>query len=239
MRTAVVSDVHGNLTALEAVIADLRRVGPDVVLQGGDLAYGGARPVEVLERVRDLCWAGICGNTDEMLWAPESLRNFAATAPTLKKLFEMTEQMRVWSCERLGEKRIAWLKTMPMTQRRAELAVVHASPGDVWRGPGRDATDEDLRKTFGTLNARVVVYGHNHVPYVREIGAWTVANSGSVGLPYDGDARASYAVVEDGKVEIRRVAYDVEGEVEGARKAGMPHGEWVGACLRAGRFVAP
>ena len=239
MRTAVVSDVHGNLTALEAVIADLRSVAPDVVLQGGDLAYGGARPVEVLERVRDLCWAGVCGNTDEMLWAPESLRNFAATTPTMKKLFEMTEEMRVWSCERLGEERIEWLKTIPMMWQQGELAVVHAGPTDTWRAPGKDATDDDLRKTFGELNARVVVYGHIHVAFVRVMGEWTVANSGSVSLSYDGDARASYAVVEGGKVEIRRVEYDVEREVESVRKAGMPHGEWVGACLRAGRFVAP
>jgi len=240
MRIAVVSDVHGNLTALEAVIADLRRVGVDEVLQGGDLGYGGARPAEVVDRVRELGWAGVRGNTDEMLWAPENLRNFAVSAsPAMKRLFEMTEEIRVWTCERLGAERIAWLKTMSMVQRRGELALVHASPGDTWRAPGRDAKDEELRKAFGELKAQVVVYGHIHLPYLREMGEWAVANSGSVNLSYDGDARASYVVVESGKVDIRRVEYDVEGEVETVKRSGMPHGEWVAACSRAGRFVAP
>lgn len=239
MRIAVVSDVHGNLTALEAVIADLRNVAPDVVLQGGDLGYGGARPTEVVERVRALGWAGVSGNADEMLWAPGRLRKFAAGAATMKKLFDVTEEIRLWTCERMGEERIAWLKTMPMVQRQSELAVVHASPGDTWSSPGRGANDENLRNAFGELKVRAVVYGHIHMPFVREMGEWTVANSGSVSLPYDGDARASYAVVEDGKVEIRRVEYDVEREVEALRITGLPHGEWVGACLRAGRFVAP
>jgi len=239
MRIAVVSDVHGNLTALEAVIADLRTVAPDVVLQGGDLAYGGARPAEVVDRVRALGWAGVCGNTDEMLWAPERLRSFAATAPAMKKLFEITEEMRLWTSERLREERIAWLKTMPMVYRQSELAAVHASPGDTWRAPGKGATDEDFRKVFRNLKAPLVVYGHIHVPFVREIDDWTVVNSGSVSLSYDGDARASYAVVEDGKVEIRRVEYDVKAEVQAGRRAGLPHGEWVEVCLQAGKFVAP
>jgi len=239
MRVAVVSDVHGNLTALEAVIADLRKVAPDVVLQGGDLPFGGARPREVVDRVRELRWAGVRGNTDEILWAPESLREFAASAPPLKKPLEITEQLRAWACPKLGAERIAWLESMPMVQRSGELAVVHASVQDTWRGPGRDAGEAEFEKAFGMLGARVVVYGHIHVPFVRNIGEWTVANAGSVSLSYDGDGRASYALVDGEKVEIRRVAYDVEREAEAAKTAGMPHSKWLGTCLRAGRYVAP
>lgn len=73
MRIAIVSDIHGNLTALDAVLADLRSVAPDMVLHGGDLAHGGGRPAEVVDRIRELGWEGICGNTDEMLWTLESL----------------------------------------------------------------------------------------------------------------------------------------------------------------------
>ena len=239
MRIAIVSDIHGNLTALEAVVEDLRGVAPDLVLHGGDLAHGGARPAEVVDRIRELGWEGICGNSDEMLWAPESLQVFAAKARGMAKLFGMIEEMRVWTCAQLGEDRIAWLKTMLLMQRRGKVALVHASPKDLWRAPGPNATESELRETFGELNARVVVYGHIHQAYVREMGEWTVANTGSVSLSYDGDARASYAVVDDTKVEIRRVEYEVEREVEVARTARLPHGEWVAACLRAGRFVAP
>jgi len=239
MRVAIVSDIHGNLTALEAVLADLQSVSPDLVLQGGDLAYGGAQPSDVVDRVRELGWAGVCGNTDEMLWAPERLRTFAANAPGMAKLFEITEEIRMWSCERLGHERIAWLESMPMAQRHGDMALVHASAKDLWRGPGREASEGELREAFGQLDARMVVYGHIHQPYVKEMGEWTVANAGSVSLSYDGDARASYAVVDGEKASIRRVEYEVEREVQAVTRAELPHGDWVCANLRAGRFIAP
>ncbi|MGI8564344.1 MAG: metallophosphoesterase family protein [Candidatus Dormibacter sp.] len=81
MRLAIVSDIHGNLAALEAVIADLERQGPDLVVHGGDLALNGPRPVEVLDRVRALGWPGVVGNTDQALRAlPPSLPDSALAA---------------------------------------------------------------------------------------------------------------------------------------------------------------
>ena len=77
MRIAIVSDIHGNRTAFEAVLADLRHTSPDLILHGGDLADGGASPVEIVDRIRDLGWQGVVGNTDEMLFMPESLEEFA------------------------------------------------------------------------------------------------------------------------------------------------------------------
>ncbi|MFZ0593690.1 MAG: metallophosphoesterase, partial [Bryobacteraceae bacterium] len=68
MRIAIVSDIHGNRTALEAVIADLRQMSPDLTFHGGDLAHGGASPAETVDRIRDLGWQGVLGNTDEMLF---------------------------------------------------------------------------------------------------------------------------------------------------------------------------
>ena len=73
MRVALVADIHGNLTALEAVVADLRRRAPDVVVHGGDLALMGPRPAEVVDRVRELGWPGVVGNTDELLWRPDDI----------------------------------------------------------------------------------------------------------------------------------------------------------------------
>ncbi|PYU57499.1 MAG: YfcE family phosphodiesterase, partial [Acidobacteria bacterium] len=69
MRVAIVSDIHGNRRALEAVVADLQQIAPDVVVHGGDLAAGGAHPAEIIDQVRSLGWPGVRGNTDEMLWA--------------------------------------------------------------------------------------------------------------------------------------------------------------------------
>ena len=76
MRIAIVSDIHGNQTALEAVLADLRETSPDLTLHGGDLPFGGSSPAAIVDRIRDLGWPGVLGNTDEMLFKPESLKEF-------------------------------------------------------------------------------------------------------------------------------------------------------------------
>jgi predicted phosphodiesterase len=98
MRIAIVSDIHGNLTALEAVVADLRVASPDLVLHGGDLAASGARPALVIDRVRELGWPGVCGNTDEMLWAPQVFIKLAAEAPKLNTLFVAIQEMIPRTC---------------------------------------------------------------------------------------------------------------------------------------------
>jgi 3',5'-cyclic AMP phosphodiesterase CpdA len=77
MRIAILSDIHGNRTAFEAVLADLQQTSPDLILHGGDLADAGASPAEIVDRIRDLGWQGV-GNTDEMLFRPESLEEFAS-----------------------------------------------------------------------------------------------------------------------------------------------------------------
>src|SRR5689334_11322613 len=78
MRIAVLADIHGNLTALEAVIADLNRTSPDVVIVGGDLVGSGSRPAEVVDRLRALAWPAVYGNTDEMLWRPDRVASVLA-----------------------------------------------------------------------------------------------------------------------------------------------------------------
>src|SRR5580658_3290769 len=93
MRIAIVSDIHGNGTAFEAVLADLRETSPDLILHGGDLADSGSSPVEIVDRIRDLGWRGVAGNTDEMLSRPESLEEFASRAPGLKPLWTAIREM--------------------------------------------------------------------------------------------------------------------------------------------------
>ena len=93
MRIAVVSDIHGNLSAFEAVLADLGQTSPDLVLHGGDLVHGGSRSAEIVDRVRELGWEGVVGNTDEMLWMPENLEEFARNVPKLAPLMATIRQM--------------------------------------------------------------------------------------------------------------------------------------------------
>src|SRR5438270_2203392 len=98
MRIAIVSDIHGNHTAFEAVLADLRKTSPDLILHGGDLADGGASPTAIVDSIRDLGWQGVIGNTDEMLFAPQSLQEFAKQSPTkLQPLFAVIEEMAAWT----------------------------------------------------------------------------------------------------------------------------------------------
>jgi putative phosphoesterase len=241
MRIAIVSDIHGNLAALEAVLADLKRASPDLVLQGGDLAMGGHRPAEVVDRVRELGWAGVVGNTDEVLWSDESRAALEKSAPRLGPLLRVIFDDVAATVGLLGEERITWLRTLPIEWRSsdAQLALVHASPGNLWRAPGADCDESELVATYGSLGARVAVYGHIHRPYVRAVAGLTVANSGSVGSPYDGHPRPSYLLIEDGRVTIRRVEYDVERESRELIASGYPHAAWIAEIRRRGAYVPP
>jgi putative phosphoesterase len=239
MRIAIVSDIHGNLTALDAVIADLQIMLPDLVLHGGDLAAGGARAAEVVDRVRDLGWQGVLGNTDEMLYRPAALTEFAAGLPHLKVLFEAIGETADATREALGSDRIAWLQNQPQSQIAGSVALVHASPNSLWQAPNANAADAELDAPYQSLAQPIVVYAHIHHPFVRRLANRIVANTGSVSLSYDGDWRASYMLVENDSLTIRRVAYDLESECKALAQSGLPHADWVALTLRKSAFVMP
>ena len=109
----------------------------------------------------------------------------------------------------------------------------------MWRSPSAKASDEELAATYGTLGSSCVVYGHIHHPFVRRLPLLTVANAGSVSLSYDGDPRAAYALVDDGEVTIRRVAYDIEREARDLAAVRFPFASWIAAMLRGGTFLPP
>jgi predicted phosphodiesterase len=241
MRLAVVSDVHGSLAALEAVVADLRRAAPDVVVQAGDAAVLGPRPAEVVDRLRELGWPSLVGNTDEMLWAPGARAEQERRAPRLRGWLDVLfGVLAPWAAERLGDGRIAWLRSLPAERRCGGALVVHARPGDLWRAPMPDAGDAELAEAYGGSDAELVVYGHVHWPFVRALpGGLTVANSGSVGLPWDGDPRPSYLLVDDGVAQVRRVEHDVGRAHRELAGAGFPLEDWLAAVRRDARFSRP
>ena len=240
MRLAIVSDIHGNLTALDAVIADLERRGVDRVVQGGDLALMGHQGAEVVDRVRALGWPGIVGNTDELLWRPQERgvqeRKAPRLAPLLRLLFDHYAPA---TAAQLGDERMAWLRALPAEHREGDVVVTHASPGDLWRAPGPGAQDPELEATYGPCAGALVVYGHIHRPYLRRLRRFAVANSGSVGSPFDGDPRASYLLVESGQGQIVRVEYDVEREAAAVGRSGYPDAERIADMRRRGRYIAP
>jgi putative phosphoesterase len=239
MRIAIVSDIHGNRTAFEAVLADLRETAPDLILHGGDLAHGGSSPAEIVDQIRDLGWQGVLGNTDEMLFKPESLTHFASQSPKLQPLFAVIEEMAVVTREALGEERLAWMRGLPLRLTHGPIALVHASPNGTWRSPDPEAADAELEAVYSPLGAPIAVYGHIHRSFIRTLSGMTVANTGSVSLSYDGDPRAAYLLLDDSKLTIRRVEYEVAKEIKALAGCGLPHTDWVSKTLQAARPQMP
>jgi predicted phosphodiesterase len=235
MRIAVVSDIHGNRTAFEAVLADLCETSPDAIFHGGDLADSGSSPVEIVDRIRDLGWPGVLGNTDEMLFKPESLADFARESPKLQPMFAVIEEMAAATRDALGEDRLLWLGSLPGVMTHDPMALVHASPESCWRAPAPEASDAELESVYASLGQPVVVYGHIHRSYIRTVAGMIVANTGSVGLSHDGDRRAAYLLMEDSKPLIRRVEYDLERELKALSTSSMPHAEWIARILTSAR----
>jgi len=239
MRLAIVSDIHGNRTALEAVLSDLRQTSPDLILHGGDLPHGGSSPAEIVDRIRDLGWQGVLGNTDEMLFKPESLTEFANRSPHLKALFATIGEMAETTRQALGEERIAWLSGLPQIRIHGPMALVHASPDSTWRAPAHTAADAELESVYAPLGRPIAVYGHTHHAYVRSVSGMTVVNTGSVSLSYDGDRRAAYLLLDDSEPSIRRVEYDVDREIRAVLNCGLPHADWVAKMLASANPSMP
>jgi predicted phosphodiesterase len=239
MRVAIVSDIHGNLRAFQSVLADLRHIAPDLVVHGGDLAYGGTHGAEIIDQVRSLGWPGVRGNTDEMLWAPESLVRFAGTAPKLAPLLAILRDLIPPTIANIGPDRLRWMEELPPSYSGDGFSLVHASPNDLWRAPLPDADDHELETTYASLGAQIAVYGHIHRSYIRRLPRMTVANSGSISQSYDGDRRSSYLVIDGGTITIHRVDYDVECEAAELLRSGLPHAGWLSRILLAGQYCPP
>jgi len=220
-------------------VADLRQTSPDLILHGGDLADSGSSPAEIVDRIRDLGWAGVAGNTDEMLFRPESLTEFASQSPKLQPLFAAIAQMAAATRELLGEGRLAWLRGLPRVQMHGPMALVHASPESLWRAPAPEASDVELESVYAPLGRPIAVYAHIHRSFIRSVSGMTVANTGSVSLSYDGDRRAAYLLLDDSKPAIRRVAYDVDKELKLLAGCGLPHADWVAKTIESARPGMP
>ena len=234
MRTVILSDIHGNLTAFEAVLAHIKQTSPDLVLHGGDLADPGSSPIEIVDRIRHLGWHGVMGNTDEMLVRPDSLEDFASQSLAPPALWIAIREIALATRSVLGEERLAWLRGQPLVRTEDAFALVHASPESCWRAPADEATDAELKTIYGPLDRAIVVFGHTHHPSIRHIAGHPrlLINTGSVGLPYDGDPRASYLLFEGNSPSIQRVEYDLEKELKALSVCGLPGAAWTTRMLR-------
>jgi putative phosphoesterase len=232
MRILVISDLHANWPALEAVLA----AEPfDRLIVGGDLVSYGPHPVEVVELIRSRADVAVRGNHDEALAHHTDCR----CAPTSKPLAEATRSVHRTL---LPEDAIRFLGALPQTAS-FEIAgttffAVHASPRDhLYRYTlTPDAAEEHLRHEIGDVPAHYVLLGHTHLPMIRKVAGRIVVNPGSVGQPRDGDPRASYAVIEDGAARLGRIEYDRERTIRDLYAARLNEGitERLISILRTG-----
>jgi predicted phosphodiesterase len=218
MTLGLLYDVHGNLPALETVLGDASDV--DSWLLGGDYTLFGAWPRETVERLRTLDARWIRGNGERWTADPSD-----APGPVHGAI----ERCR----ELLGDELVAELAALPESLADGETLYCHGSPvSDVQSFMPEPAPGEE--ELMGSVSSRRLVFGHTHLPFAR-VGPHGVGlvNPGSVGMPFDGDHRAAYAVMADGVVEHRRVAYDHQASADAIRERIGEAGEQ--AALRVER----
>jgi predicted phosphodiesterase len=229
MKLAVLSDIHGNLLALEAVLADLAAAGgADLTWILGDLVAFGPEPIACLNAIRALpadTTRVIQGNTDRYVttWArPNAERPTAETwVPYVRQMMARDANF-AWTSRQLSGQDAEYLLKLG-TDLSVEakgygwVVGFHAGPGDDEMVLLPYTPDHIILDVLMDREGRLAFGGHTHKPMDRDLGTWRFVNPGSVGLPFDGDQRAAYALVtfEDGQaqVDIRRVAYDVEGTI--------------------------
>jgi diadenosine tetraphosphatase ApaH/serine/threonine PP2A family protein phosphatase len=227
MKFAVVSDIHSNWQALEAVLADMPHV--DEVLCLGDVVGYGANPNQCLDLVREKGWPTLVGNHDRACTDVDILEWFNEDAARAIE----------WTVGRLGADRLGWLAALPDTNEiGGEVLLVHGSPRDHIYEYILDAPTAEAN--LALIDGQVCFHGHTHVPGIfrheggrlvheYEVGTFKLSSSelvnpGSVGQPRDGVPDASYAIWDRsaGTFEFRRVPYDREGAKKAIRDAKLP-----------------
>lgn len=224
----LIYDVHGNLEALEAVLADAGEAGVGRFLLGGDYALFGLKPAETVERLRALDAHWIRGNVDR--WAAH--------------VHEAPEEALIrdaigWCRSELGERLVADLGELPVFHLEEGVRFTHGSPLSDLESFGPEPSDDDGRLLDGHTEP-LQIFGHTHVAFERATtDGIRLVNPGSVGMPVDGDQRAAWAILhEDGQIEQRRVAYDHRSVAAGLRGIGAPWAARSARRIELAQFVA-
>jgi predicted phosphodiesterase len=247
MRIALFSDVHGNLSALTAVLAGIdRQAGLDHVVFAGDICLFGPRPQASLDLLRQRAIPAIVGNTDEWIRNPPPLPESMPEAerPARQKLRDLCQ----WTEEQLNPESLNWLDNLrsafqlrfaPSSNSADDLLVVHANPlnllGVIFPSIERQMelygrirqTNDELLPLLENEAAKTMAFGHLHIPGVRRWRDKMLINVSSVSLPGDGDGRAKVAILNwiDGAgwtAEFMHVAYPINDEIQAYKKQRPP-----------------
>lgn len=226
MRIALLSDIHGNIHALESVLEDIDRQNPDRVYCLGDLVGYGAHPNEVIELIRSRGIPTIMGNYDDGVGFDKDDCGCAYKGAEMRRLGDLSLQ---WSKERVTAENKAFLRALHANIRfEAEgkrMLLVHGSPRKINEYLFEDRPLFSLERIARECDADLLAFGHTHLPYQKDVLGVRFVNDGSVGKPKDGDTRAAYAFIDvsdEIQVTIRRVAYDVAVAAAAVRAGGLP-----------------
>ena len=211
MPTAALADIHGNLQALEAVLADPRLAAADRIAVLGDVVTG-TLPAETLDRLLALSGSVLFlrGNADRLA-------------------IEDPGEWYGWVRDRLGTERIETVRAWPLTfsidvDGLGPVRCCHALPGDDERALTRITPEDDFASDLAGIEEQVVIGGHTHVQFDRKVGRWRYVNVGSVGRPYEGRPGAFWAMLGP-DVELLRTDYDVEAAAAAVRASGQPNAD--------------
>ncbi len=234
MKILILSDIHGNLHALECV---LNRTPHDLVICCGDLAVGYPFPEQCIRMLRRI-GARVCmGNHDYVIAHglkvhPELHNKYAHLATALARSTDLAREC-------IGESGKSYLEKLPreqyvkvenimlyMNHTVPELSLHHYIPPN--------ALEQELIDYYDGIQADILITGHTHIPYVKKIGYRLLINPGSVGEPRDGDPRASFAVFDTvtGQVQLNRLTYDVSETLKALEELDYP--DYSAYCLRCG-----
>jgi predicted phosphodiesterase len=234
MRIAILSDIHGNVHALNRCLDDLAsRGGAEVIVAAGDLCLDGPKPKRVLERLAEIGARCLRGNTDRMIGEGDFEHYDEADVRAIQ-----------WVRKQIGERWTTWLRDLPPQLAFGDdedgLLVCHANPKSDDQHVWPDADDWTLERFFGDVRQRTVAFGHLHLPYVRVWRGRTLTDVASAGLPKDGDPRAHYAILSKRsggwEIQSRRVVFDVDKVAKQLEKSGHPDVHERLATLRGARY---
>ncbi len=234
---ALLSDIHGNLLALDAVIADLDRQAPDAVICLGDVAATGPRPHETLARLRERAWPVLLGNADAWMLDPRE----PASDDERDRFLEQVRDLDRWCADRLDKDDRAYLRSLPRTLRvdldeLGGLLCFHGSPRSFNELLVATTSAEDLDAALQGTTAKLLAGGHSHQPLLRRHRDRMLLNPGSVGVPFERvdpgritrtPPWAEYLTLrwDDAALELswRRVPLDNDAVIADYRASGMPH----------------
>lgn len=217
MRVALLSDIHANEPALQAVLSDLAQEEVDLVICVGDVVGYGPDPSACVSLVRERADSCIAGNHDREANTPERYSGHPTAGPGLRHTYEQ-----------LSDDALMWLDELP-ERRRLEtesITVAHSHPDPAYTD--RYVYPEDFSTVGEAVDAELLALGHTHVQGAETVEGTLVVNPGSVGQPRDGDPGAAYAIVDtDGQTaDLRRVDYDIDDVRDRVREAGLPDETW-------------